>query len=68
MRLLKKWFGYLFRRNPFVDQKEETIYVRKILDLCKGQIYENWLLKVVPKYNCIYVEMKSRGCGYIFGR
>ena len=70
---LKKWFNYLFKRNPFLNQKEEERYIRQIffrmfLNDKKIIPYENWLVRVVPKCSCIYVEMKSRGCGYIFGR
>lgn len=72
-RFLEKWYNYIFKRNPFVNQVEEKKYVIKILcmlymDYLRPDIsYENWLLRVVPKRNCVYVEMKSRGCGYIFG-
>ena len=64
-----KWFNYIFKRNPFLNRKEEERYARRMLAL-KGFVnYENWLLKIVPlpaKRNFIYVEMKNRGGGYIF--
>lgn len=73
IQFLKKWYNYLFKRNPFLSRLAEAAYVRKIL--CKLYLehgkdvpYENYLLKVVPKSRCIYVEMKSRGCGYVFTR
>jgi len=77
-KFTKKWFSYLFRRNPFQNMQEEYAYVRKLL--CKLHLntaagvsgnceYENWLLKItsIPKKGFIYVKMKSRGTGYIFG-
>ena len=69
MSIVKIWFNYLFKRNPFLSQQEEENYVRKVLNT-QGQncLFENWLLKIIPKKGCIYIEMKSRKCGYIFGK
>jgi len=83
-KFIKKWFNYVFKRNPFQNLKEEEGYVQMIL----GRLglntvspsncddhgitnvnYENWLLKIIPLSHkgFIYVKMKSRGTGYIFG-
>ena len=62
-----KWFNYIFKRNPFRTQEEEHRYVKKVF-VREGAPYKNWLLEIkpIPKKNYFYIEMKSRGCGYIF--
>jgi len=77
-KFIKKWFNYIFKRNPFQNMQEEHEYVRKLLyrlhintvvGVPNNCEYENWLLKIspIPKKGFIYVKMKSRGTGYIFG-
>lgn len=77
-KFITKWFNYIFKRNPFQNMKEEEGYVDMILgrlglrgadEIPDNYSYENWLLKItsIPKKGFIYVKMKSRGTGYIFG-
>jgi len=74
MRLLKKWYNYIFKRNPFVNPKEEKAYVlllliKRYLKYGKDIPYENYLLKIkIYPNKVIWVGMKSRGTGYIFTR
>jgi len=63
----KRWFNYIFKRNPFLNQEEEERYVRKIFAY-QNAPFENWLLtiKSISKKNYFYIKMKSRNNGYIF--
>lgn len=59
MRFLRKWYNYIFKRNPFQNMKEEREYIWELfyklcIDTTDPQFdnsdckYENWLLKIMP--------------------